>query len=113
MGSIGKELLPKAALGHAHKRGWLDFKLGIALMKDRRVSILAKLASLATGLTLTAILVAIEFPLETVIGALVPFLGLALDLTFDGLEFIFLPILVASLVIRWMAPKAIVESLRR
>jgi len=79
-------------------------------MRDRRVSILKKLAAIATGVTFTAILVALEFPLESLIGLIVPFLGLAVDIAFDGIELLVLPLLVSTLVIRWLAPRAIVEE---
>jgi len=113
MGLVGKRVLPKAALNHAHRHGWLDLKLGFALLRDKRVTLLTKLAALATGVTLTAILFALEFPIEAIVGALLPFLGVALDFAVDGIEFLILPLLLGAVVIRWMAPKAIVESLRR
>ena len=111
-GPVARAVLPKAAARAAHRQGWLDFRLGFALLKDRRVSVLAKLAALATGVTFTAILVAIEFPLATLVGLLVPFLGIALDMVVDGLEVIALPLLISALAIRLFAPKAIIESLR-
>ncbi|MDR3688407.1 MAG: hypothetical protein P4L46_03440 [Fimbriimonas sp.] len=113
LGAAAKKALPKAALHQANKRGWLDMKLGFALMRDRRVSMLAKLASLASGVVLTAILVAIEVPLESIVGALLPFVGVALDFAIDGIEFLIFPLIVSAIVIRWMAPKAVVDSLRR
>ena len=113
MGLVGKRVLPKAALNHAHRHGWLDLKLGFALLRDKRVTLLTKLAALATGVTLTAILFALEFPIEAIVGALLPFLGVALDFAVDGIEFLILPLLLVAVVIRWMSPKAIVESLRR
>lgn len=108
---IVRRALHKAAAGEAHRRGWLNFRLGFALMRDRRVPILTKLAALASGVTLTAILIAIEFPLESLLGVLVPFLGAGLDLIVDGLEVVALPLLLSSLIIRWMAPKPIVLDL--
>ena len=110
-GPVARAVLPKAAAREAHRRGWLVLRLGFALLRDRRVSILTKLAALASGATLTAILVAIEFPLEGLIGLLVPFLGLAFDVAFDGLELIAFPLLISAIVIRWLAPKSVVESL--
>ena len=80
-------------------------------MRDQRVSILTKLAALASGITLTAILVALEFPLEALIGVVLPFLGFALDFAVDGLEIIVLPLLAATLVIRWLAPKHVVDDI--
>ena len=110
IGKLGRIVLPKAVAREAHRRGWLDLKLGYALLRDQRVSILTKLAALASGITLTAILIALEFPLEALIGWVVPFLGLAFDVAFDGLEVFVLPLLFGTLVLRWLAPRAVVES---
>ena len=111
IGLIGRHA-PHAAVGHAHRRGWIDIKLGIALMRDQRVSILTKLAAIASGAALTAVFVALEVPLEAIVGALLPLLGLVFDIAFDGIEFLVLPIVIGSVVIRWLAPKHVVESLR-
>lgn len=110
IGMLARKVLPKAAAREAHRRGWFDLKLGIALMRDSRVSLLTKLAALASGVTLTAILVAIEFPLESLIALVMPFLGLVFDFAFDGFEILVLPLLTATLVLRWLAPKSVVES---
>ena len=109
-GTLARKVLPKAAAREAHRRGWFDLKLGIALMRDSRVSLLTKLAALASGVTLTAILVAIEFPLESLIALVLPFLGLVFDFAFDGFEIIVLPLLAATLILRWLAPKSVVDS---
>jgi len=111
IGFAGRHATHKAITHEAHRRGWLNLRLGFALLRDRRVSLLTKLASLASGVVLTAILVAIEFPLEGLIGLLLPFLGLAFDFVFDGLEIVVLPLLVSAIVIRWLAPKNVVASL--
>jgi hypothetical protein len=60
---------------------------------------------------LTAILIAIEFPLESLVGILAPFIGVAADLVFDGLEVVVLPVLLSAVVIRWLAPKWVIESI--
>jgi len=102
----------KAAINHAHKRGWLDLRLGYTLLRDKRVSLGVKLASLGIGVALTVGLVLLEVPLEAVIGTLLPLLGLALDFAFDGIEFIVVPVVVAALVIQWLTPKSVVEIVR-
>jgi hypothetical protein len=112
LGFANRRALPKAAAHEAHKRGWLNFRLGFARLRDRRVSVLTKLAAVASGITLTAILVAIEFPLETILAILIPFIGPVLDIAFDGFEIFVLPLLFTALIIRWLAPKAIVTSLQ-
>ncbi len=111
LGSIGRRVLPHAVARHAHKKGWLDLKLGFALLRDKRVSVLAKLASIATGAALTAIFIALEVPLETIVGALLPFVGLFFDLAIDGIEVLILPIVIGSFVLQKLAPKNIVREL--
>ena len=112
IGLIGRHA-PKAALGQAHSHGWIDLKLGLALLRDQRVSVLAKLASVASGVGLTAVMIALEVPLEGIIGALLPILGIMFDVAFDGIEFLILPVVIGSIVIRWFAPKHVVDELRR
>lgn len=98
-----------AAAKEAHRRGWLNFGLGWALMKDRRLSAWTKIAAVAAGAGATALLVAFEVPLEAMVAALVPLLGMAADFAFDGLEVALFPILLSLLFVRWFAPKEIVE----
>jgi hypothetical protein len=62
--------------------------------------------ALALGLFVTIALEAFEVPLETVVGALIPFLGLALDAVFDGLEFIVLPLLLAAAILPHLNKRA-------
>ena len=112
IGLIGRRALPKAVVGHAHRKGWIDLKLGYALLRDKRVSILTKLAALATGVTLTAVLIAMVVPVEGILALFAPFLGFVLDFAIDGIEFVLFPLVIASIVIRWLAPKAVVESIR-
>lgn len=104
--------LGRKAVGHAQGRGWLDVKLGFALLKDRRVPAVTKLAALGLGLALTLALVAFEVPLEGVFAALVPFLGIALDVVMDGVELLALPFLFGAIFITHMAPKQTVEIVR-
>ncbi len=113
VGFLGRSVLHKAAAREAHRRGWFDMRLGFALLRDKRVSILVKLAAIASGVTLTAILVALEVPIESLVGFLLPFLGFVLDFAVDGLEIVLLPLLFSSLFIRWFAPKAVVDMLRQ
>lgn len=54
-----------------------------------------KIGSLILGLLGTALLLACEIPLETVLAAALPVFGLVGDLAIDGLEFILVPLLIA------------------
>lgn len=95
------------ALGQAKGRGWLNVPLGIALLKDRRVPVGKKLFAVGLGLALTAGLAALELPLETILAALLPFAGVALDVLFDGAEFILLPFVFAAIFLPHLCRKSI------
>jgi hypothetical protein len=92
--------------------GLLDWKLGGALLRDRRVPLLSKVAALAMGIAVVAVLEFIEIPVEEIV-ALVPFLGVLGDLALGGLEAIFIPLLLACLILPHIAPASVVEQIRR
>lgn len=104
--------LGRKAVGHAQNQGWLDVRLGFALLKDRRVPAVTKLAALGLGLAMTLALEALEVPLEGVFAALVPLLGIALDIVVDGVELLALPFLFGAIFITHMAPKGTVAIVR-
>ena len=93
-------------------RKMLDLKFGYALLTDRRVPLLPKIAAIGTGFAGVAILGFLELPVETIIAA-VPVLGILGDLTVDGAEAIIAPVLAACLLLPYMAPAPIVERIRR
>lgn len=101
----------KHAAKHAHRRGWLNVRLGMALFRDRRVPVATKLLALVLGLGLTVLAEIMELPLEAVMAAVMPVLGLALDAAIDGLEFIALPLVFGSILLTHMAPKAVADEL--
>ncbi len=101
---VFKSLAHRAAHGAA-KRSGLNLRLGFKLLRDRRVSVGHKMLALAIGLGVTAGLIVLEIPLEGVLGALVPFLGLAVDTAVDGLEFVLLPLIVGALSLPFLVPR--------
>ena len=72
---------------------------------DRHVPVKSKALALAIGCGLTTALVALEVPLESVLGILLPFIGEALDLFVDGLEVLVLPMVLASAVLPYLLPR--------
>lgn len=90
----------------------LDIRLGIALLRDRRVPALAKLLSLGLGIVLTYVLTAIEAPLEVLVAAVVPGLGMAADMMVDGSEMVVCPLLFAALLIPHVAPQPVAAEAR-
>jgi hypothetical protein len=91
----------------------LDLKLGYALMKDRRVRLRSKAAALAIGLGALVLVGILELPVEGVVAALVPIVGLGGDVLLDGVEVIIGPLLAACLVLPYLAPSNVVAQIRR
>lgn len=102
----------RRAARKARDAGWLDVKLGFALMRDRRVPAGTKAMLLAVGFVLTAVLEGLEVPLEAVVGMVLPLLGLGLDVAVDGVEFFVLPALFASIMLTHLAPRYLVDEHR-
>ena len=98
-----------------HEVPWkaLDLKLGYALLRDRRVPFRAKAASLALGLGALLLVGVLELPVEAIMAALVPFVGLGGDVLLDGVEIIVGPLLAACLVLPYLAPSNVVAQIRR
>lgn len=94
------------------QRKIFDWKLGYALLGDRRVPLRYKVAAFAIGLAGLAILGLVEFPLEEII-ALVPFLGIIADVSLDGFEAVIVPILLTCLTLPYLVPSNIVDLIRR
>lgn len=93
--------LVRTAAGHAvqrelARRKVIDIRQGLALFRSRTVPMRLKLASAAIGIALMAAVQALEFPLETILAALLGPLGFGLELLLDGTEAIVLPVLFAS-----------------
>jgi hypothetical protein len=90
----------------------LDFRLGVALFKDRRVPVPHKMMALALGVIVILALNAMELPLETLVAFLLPIVGAGIDLAFNGVENIVGPLLLAALLLPHVAPKALVQRIR-
>lgn len=88
-------------------RRHIDIPLGFALLKDRRVPISKKLLALLVGVVGTALLLAIEIPLELLAAILAVPLGVV-----DGLEVILLPVALACASLPRISPVALVDQVR-
>jgi hypothetical protein len=100
------------ALADRRGRPRLDIGLGFALLRDRRVPIIQKLAALGLGITAIAVLIALELPVEGLIAALLNLPGIGLDFLVDGLEILAGPLVIGSLFLIRLAPAEIAASLR-
>lgn len=106
---VGERALHKAVSHQGNNP--LDVKFGIALLRDRRVPVKAKLLAFGISVGLLAALLALEVPLQAVVTFLAPIL-LPLDFVVDGIEMVALPALFTALLIARTAPRAVVEQLR-
>jgi len=92
-----------------HVSGFLNLGQGRRMFMDRSIPVRPKAAAIAIGSIVTAFLVAMEVPLETVTGLLLPFVGELLDIMVDGIEVLVLPMLIASAVLPHLVPKRPVQ----
>jgi hypothetical protein len=90
----------------------IDMKLGFALMCDRRVPLRTKIFAVLLGLGITGLVEFLEIPVEGIIAALVPILGIAGDFVLDGAETIAGPLILANALMPFLAPKEIVERVK-
>src|SRR5579871_5253788 len=88
-----------------------DPKLGYALLRDRRIPFGSKALALALGGALVAALIALEIPLEMVLAALV--IGIIPEGILDGMEAVIGPFLFGCLILPHIAPRHIVQQIRR
>lgn len=105
-------MLGAIRLPRLFRRPVLDLRLGFALMRDRRVPLRSKVLSLLLGLGITAIVEFLELPIEGVLSALLPVLGIAGDIVLDGAEMIAGPLLLANALLPFVAPRGVVDLVR-
>ncbi len=109
---LGHRAVHQAA-SHPAARRALDWRLGLRLLRDRRVPLRAKAMALGLGALALVAVEIFEIPLELLLVTLLPLLGLAADIAIDGLELVAVPMMVATLVLPFLTPSAIVEQVRR
>lgn len=90
----------------------MNIALGYALLRDRRVPIRTKLIALGIGAAAVGAIELLELPVEGLVAALLPFLGAAGDLALDGAEAVIGPILIATLLLPYLAPADLVRQIR-
>ncbi|MBC8102324.1 MAG: hypothetical protein H7Z41_07030 [Cytophagales bacterium] len=101
------------AVGEQRKPGnLLDFKLGVSLLRDRRVPAATKLLALSIGVGLTFALEAFEMPLEAFVALVLPGVGLAANFAMDGIEAILCPLIFAALAVPHLAPQTVAAEAR-
>lgn len=91
-------------MSYARRKGWIDIRGGLALLRSRDVPIGHKVSSVVLGLALALVLEAIEFPVEMILDGMT--LGLATPILalIDGLEMVVLPILFGAAILARRLP---------
>jgi hypothetical protein len=90
----------------------MNAPLGYALLRDRRVPVRPKCVALGVGLAVMGIIQLLQVPFESVLAFVLPGVGAAGDVAVDGVEAVVLPVLVATLLMPYLAPQNIVQELR-
>jgi|GEM_PF-2926485 len=96
---VGKKLVHRAVGDR------LNLQTGWKMMRDRGVSARYKLIAVGIGCVALAALLAVEFPVEIVVGGLVPILGFVGNFAVDGLEIVIAPLLIAIAVLPLLVPR--------
>lgn len=109
---VGGQVAAQAVSEQRKPGNLLDFKLGVSLLRDRRVPVPTKLFALGIGVALTLLLEAFEMPLEMLIAMVLPGVGLAANMAMDGLEAVLCPLLFAALALPHIAPKPVAAEAR-
>ena len=103
---------PLSFYGNACSLQTVNLALGYTLLRDRRVSIRAKLIALGIGAAVMGAVELLQLPIEGVLAAFLPFIGAAGDLALDGAEAVIGPVLIASMVLPRLAPADLVAQIR-
>jgi hypothetical protein len=90
----------------------MNMTLGYALLRDRRVPIRTKLLALGIGAAGIGAIEVLQIPIEGVVAALLPFIGAAGDLALDGAEAVIGPIVIATLLLPYLASPDLVRQVR-
>jgi hypothetical protein len=90
----------------------MNIRLGYRLLRDHRVPIRAKLMALGIGAACIGALEVLELPLEGVLAAILPLIGITGDIVFDGAEAIVGPVIIATMVLPYLVPPPLIQQIR-
>ena len=109
---LGGQLLQRAvAQGGLQKV--FDWRLGLQLMRNGRVPVACKVQAGVLGLIALVALEVLELPIQAAMWAFLPLIGFAADAAIDGVELLAIPFLVATIALPFLAPRDIVDGIRR
>jgi hypothetical protein len=90
----------------------MNVQLGYALLRDRRVPLRPKLIALTIGAAVVGFTELLQIPLESLFAVILPIVGIAGDVVLDGVEAVFGPVLIATLLLPYLAPDPVVQQIR-
>jgi hypothetical protein len=110
--TAGKQAAYGVARRQLEQGGILDLRLGVALLRDRRVPTGTKALAFAVGLGFFLLLQAAEVPVEGMIAVALGVLGVGFDIALNGAEFLVGPLLLTAALLPHVAPKELVARIR-
>ena len=90
----------------------MDIRLGYALLRDHRVPAPPKMAALAIGDAIIGFIELLQIPIESVFALILPVIGVAGDVVFDGAEAVIGTVFIATLLMPYLTPATIVQEIR-
>ena len=112
LGLLGHKVV-KDTVGKRVAGSRLDIKLGTALMRDGRLPWRYRFGALSIGALVAFLLDLVELPLGTIFAMILPIIGVPLDLALLGLEDVAVVPIVTILMLPFIAPKWLVETVQR
>jgi len=88
----------------------MDIQLGYKLLRDHPVPIRPKLIALGIGAPVVGLVEILQLPLESVFALILPVVGVAGDIVFDGAEAVIGTTLIATLLLPYLAPASVVQQ---
>jgi hypothetical protein len=82
------------------------------LLRDPRVPVQSKMIAMAIGAAVVGLIELLQVPLESVFAVILPIIGFAGDIVFDGAEAVIGTVFIATLLMPYLAPARIVQQIR-
>ena len=90
----------------------MNIQLGYLLLRDTRVSVQSKIIAMAIGAAVVGFIELLQIPLESVFALILPIIGIAGDVVFDGAEAVIGTVFIATLLMPYLTPAHIVQQIR-
>ncbi len=108
---LGGHLLQRAVAQGGLQKAF-DWRLGLHLMRNGHVPAKCKVQAVLLGVLALIALEVLELPIQAAMWAFLPLIGFAADAAIDGIEFLAVPFLIATISLPFLAPRAIVDVIR-